>query len=249
MAEERGFKQNFIRSFIIGAVISFVAYMIIVRVNWARMGLDFDGGPKPDAAVEEAARAAAVTETIRVGGKTWMKRNLNVWTRNSWCYDDNQDNCAEYGRLYTWHAAKRACASLGDGWRLSTRHDWDALVNAAGGANIAGTRLKSQTGWPPVEIYDSILISVGTDDFGFSALPGGERYGEAHWKPEGGGIPVFYGVGHYHGVGVNPYARWWTATSRSKGRANLIGIGPAKVVGLDDHYWNTDGYSVRCVKD
>ena len=129
MSEKRGFKQNFIRSFIIGAVISFVAYMIITRVNWGLLGLELGGGPKPDAAVEEAARAAAVTETIAIGGKTWMKRNLNVWTRNSWCYnnDNNPDNCAKYGREYTWLAAKRACAGLGDGWRLPKTADWNAL--------------------------------------------------------------------------------------------------------------------------
>lgn len=75
--------------------------------------------------------------------KKWMKKNLDVETENSQCYDDNPANCQKYGRLYTWEEAKKACASLGNGWRLPTNADWNALVNAAGGANKAGKILNS----------------------------------------------------------------------------------------------------------
>ena len=247
MPEGRGFKQNFIRSFIIGAVISSVAYMVITGVPWGILGLELGGGPKPDAAVEEAARTAAVTETVIIGGKTWMKRNLNVWTRNSWCYDDNQDNCNEYGRLYTWHAAKRACASLGDGWRLATKYDWDALIEAAGGRETAAAKLRAQTGWPPFESGDwpnrTVKIPVCTDDFGFSALPGGDRYGETHWRR--GGIPRSYGVDYFHSI--SRCGVWWTATEDTDGKAYCKRI---CYTIQDELYlpYKTDGFSVRCVK-
>ena len=42
-------------------------------------------------------------------------------------------NCEEYGRLYTWEAAKRACESLGKGWRLPTDEEWKVLANSVGG--------------------------------------------------------------------------------------------------------------------
>ena len=241
MSEERGFKQNFIRSFIIGAVISFVAYMIITRVNWGLLGLELGGGPKPDAAIEEAARAAAVTETIRVGGKTWMKRNLNVWTRNSWCYDDNQDNCAEYGRLYTWYAANKACASLGDGWRLPAAYDWDALIDAVGGGSVAHTTLRAPTGWSPD-------YSVGTDDFGFSALSCGRRFCQNSYRSKGSRVNCFFGS--------KGDAVWWTATGDGFDAYHVhIGLyynheyhGYKEKIEIK-RYTRIGGCSVRCVKD
>ena len=249
MAEERGFKQNFIRSFIIGAVISFVAYMIITGADWELLGFEFGGGPKPDAAIEEAARAAAITETVTIDGKTWMKRNLNVWTGSSWCYENNPDNCAEYGRLYTWRAANRACASLGNGWRLATVYDWDALINAAGGRKIAVPKLKSQTGWLPVDRGDTVMNPVYTDDFGFSALPGGKRYCKDYYRSSGSRTQYLFG-------GIGYYGAWWTATTASGdgGKAYEMGINYNDEI-MSEFYsllyspYKTDGYSVRCVKD
>jgi len=87
-----------------------------------------------------------------------MEENLNFATDNSWCYGNNDSNCQKYGRLYTWDTAMKACPA---GWRLPTDSDWEELFQAAGGEDKAGKKLKSNTGWN------------GTDEFGFSALPGG----------------------------------------------------------------------------
>lgn len=41
--------------------------------------------------------------------QTWMIENLNYsscsFNGQSWCYDNNEANCATYGRLYSWTAA------------------------------------------------------------------------------------------------------------------------------------------------
>ena len=49
--------------------------------------------------------------------QTWMIDNLNYQAAESWCYDEDEKNCAEYGRLYSWEAAKSACP---EGWHLPT---------------------------------------------------------------------------------------------------------------------------------
>ncbi len=69
------------------------------------------------------------------GGLTWMTKNLNYELPDSWCYDNDPANCAEYGRLYTWEAAKKACQSLGNGWRLPTDQEWRDLAKRFGGAD------------------------------------------------------------------------------------------------------------------
>jgi uncharacterized protein (TIGR02145 family) len=169
-----------------------------------------------------------------------MTKNLDVQTADSWCYgegsqvyDDNtgdwvmltssqiQANCAKYGRLYTWEAAKSACQSIGK--RLPTNQEWEALVTAAGGSSTAGKKLKSMSGWNN--------NGNGTNDFGFSALPGGGR-------SSGGG---FDNVGNYGG--------WWTATESGSYGAYYRVMG----YDYDGVYYNNFnkslGFSVRCVEN
>jgi len=164
--------------------------------------------------------AASCKSKLMPDGKTWITENLNRTTDSSWCYGKSPDSCAKYGRLYTWEAAKTACPS---GWSLPTRQEWNDLVTAAGGEDAAGANLKSKSGW---NSYN------GTDQYEFSALPGGVR------SSNGG----FSGIGGYGG--------WWTATEDVSGymsgyarrmydRSNVVTEGNEP---------KSYGYSVRCVK-
>ncbi|MCL2219176.1 MAG: hypothetical protein FWC23_04495 [Chitinispirillia bacterium] len=124
-----------------------------------------------------------------------MAENLNCATSNSWCYNNADSNCVKYGRLYTWDAAMTACPS---GWRLPDTADWNKLVTASGGSSIAGSKLKSTSGWNDRTDGSS---GNGTDEFGFSALPGGRRDADGS----------FYYAG-YNGI-------WWSATEYGSGIA------------------------------
>jgi uncharacterized protein (TIGR02145 family) len=184
-------------------------------------------------------------ESVTIGGKTWMKKNLNIETADSWCYgeggqvyDDNDDKyktlssseiqayCNKYGRLYTWAAAKTACPK---GWRLPSRDEWGALAKAAGGTDTygdggtAGKALKSTSGW-----YDN---GNGTDDFGLSALPGGYRL------PDGSFFTAGYG------------GLWWTATENYSADAYLRGMYYKYDYVYEYGYDKSYGFSVLCVQD
>jgi uncharacterized protein (TIGR02145 family) len=63
-------------------------------------------------------------------GKIWMTENLNYKTANSWCYDNEEGQCQENGRLYNAAASKNACP---DGWHLATDEEWQNLTKAYGG--------------------------------------------------------------------------------------------------------------------
>lgn len=66
----------------------------------------------------------------KIGNLTWMKENLRFDVPNaSWCFDDDEENCAELGRLYTFQAALKACPA---GWRLPSDNDWLDLEKALG---------------------------------------------------------------------------------------------------------------------
>jgi uncharacterized protein (TIGR02145 family) len=94
---------------------------------------------------------------IIAGNIIWMKDNLNYNAKGSFCYENKPENCAKYGRLYSWDLAQTACPPS---WRLSSNEDWMTLTEILG-SKAAGKKLKSKQKWD------------GTDDYGFSALPSG----------------------------------------------------------------------------
>src|SRR5215472_18193644 len=67
--------------------------------------------------------------------KQWTTQNLNVKTGASYCYEDAEQNCRQYGRLYTWESAQRACQTLGDGWRLPADDEWRQMAKRYGGVS------------------------------------------------------------------------------------------------------------------
>jgi len=159
-------------------------------------------------------------KTVQIGGKTWTAWNLNYHTDNSWCYNNDNSNCDKYGRLYTWNAAKGACPS---GWRLPSRQEWDHLVTTVGGSSVAGKLLKARKSWGN--------NGNGTDDYGFLALPCGNRNTN----------------GSFENIGSIGF--WWTGTEYNNGVANN-----RRMDNKNDYVgeYNSDknnGYSVRCVQD
>jgi uncharacterized protein (TIGR02145 family) len=177
-------------------------------------------------------RDGNVYKTVKIVDKTWMAQNLNYKSDNSWCYDNSASKCDEYGRLYDWNAATEACPA---GWHLPTRDEWGALAKLAGGTGVygggsgtAGKKLKSAHYWNASEAE----VKNGSDDFDFSALPGGGR--------NSGGEFLYAGN----------YGYWWTATERDADRAYFRMMGLGRGGDVDEFPNNkSGGNSVRCVKN
>ena len=192
--------------------------------------------------------------TVRIGNLTWMAQNLNFKTGNSWCYDDDLSNCAKYGRLYDWETALTACPA---GWRLPDNNDWNDLTKSAGGQRIkfdkniaywssAGKKLKSKTGWSDFWcddklkdvlnelgedcVFGKMSSGNGTDNFGFSALPGGR------------GIDVRF-------LGAGIYGNWWSATEYSSGNAYVRIMYSSRGYVNELNYGKGYGFSALCVQD
>lgn len=116
--------------------------------------------------------------TIQIFSQCWLKESLNYEIENSWCINNNPNNCEEYGRLYLWDSAINICP---EGWHLPSDNEWkiiegvtdsqygieDAVWNLSGGwrGYNAGSNLKSLSGW--------FAGGNGFDLFGFEAKPGG----------------------------------------------------------------------------
>ena len=147
-----------------------------------------------------------------------MAENLSYNAPGSVCYDNDPSNCETYGHLYDWNTALTVCPA---GWHLPSDAEWTTLENAVGGSSIAGTKLKSTSGW-----YDG----NGTNDFGFSALPGG--FGR-------------FSDDYFTDAGDTGY--WWSATEN--GASNVLGRYMSNSGNVVSYGYKTQLFSVRCVQD
>jgi len=131
-----------------------------------------------------------VCNTVEIGEKVWMAENLNYNVEGSVCYDNNSSNCITYGRLYDWATAmalspdcnSSTCESqiqtkhrgiCPEGWHIPSDAEWTALTDYVG--KDPEIKLMSKSGW---NVAGNMARSNGTDDYGFSALPGG--YGSSY---------------------------------------------------------------------
>jgi len=173
-------------------------------------------------------------ESVVIGGTRWMKKNLNIATANSLCYENNPDSCAKYGRLYDWETALIVCPN---GWHLATNQEWDRLVATVG--DMPSDKLKSKSGWNGWRDYyqnGSVYYSGnGTDDFGFSALPSGGYV----WSGLFGTNADFY----FDGNGT--HAAWWTSDFNFRIMYyDSVGVGRGR-----DNVNLSQKFPVRCVND
>lgn len=208
------------------------------------------GGVKYDSETQFCATRDNVVERVYkkviIGdgdnAQTWMAENLNYETENSWCYDDEADNCTKYGRLYTWAAAinnstvddygniRGVCP---DGWHLPTKAEFKKLITNVDAdlngtynyTNKAGAALKSTSGWNN--------DGNGADAYGFSALPAGYRLSSGNFNNEGN------------------RADFWSSTEGDRDEiASLMSLyyGRRHAV-LNYSYYKNYGASVRCLQD
>jgi uncharacterized protein (TIGR02145 family) len=178
--------------------------------------------------------------TVTIGNQTWMAENLNCYVAGSTCYSNSADSCAKYGLLYTWYAAMSACPV---GWHLPSDAEWTELTDFVGGSSTAGTKLKSTTYYWGLGIFDisNEYGCRGTDDYGFSALPGGGRLSGFNSGP--------VDDAGYTGT-------WWSATEFGTKNAwyrsmmcEDVGIYRNYGVGRYNYPKSSGMFSVRCVKD
>lgn len=188
-------------------------------------------------------RDGSFYKTTIIGKQRWMAENLHFKTKNAYCYGDREGNCNIYGNMYTWTDAMKLKKKFQvtlykdgniqgicpDGWHVPTNDDWKVLRNYAGNMSSydgPATSLKSTSYW---ERDDKSL--PGADEFGFNALPGGER--------------DFLGA--YAGLG--DYGIFWSSTQYGFDGAYIweMNYDNSKV---NDRFDGKDlAFSLRCIED
>ncbi len=198
-------------------------------------------------------------DVVKIGNQVWMAENLKYLpsvagsdtgsrtTPYYYVYGYNGTNVTDakatsnyttYGVLYNWAAAmNEASGSTANpsivqgvcpaGWHLPSDAEWKALTDYLGGTSVAGGKLK--------EIGTAHWNSPNkgaTNETGFAALPGGNRYRDE----------TFTNIG-YRGF-------WWSATEYSAALAWYRSMYYIYNDVASFFYGSKElGFSVRCVRD
>jgi uncharacterized protein (TIGR02145 family) len=141
-------------------------------------------------------------------------------------------NCDVYGGLYQWDEMMQYVTSQGakgicpTGWHIPTDAEWTTLTNYLGGESVAGGKIKEAG-----TAHWASPNTGATNSSGFTALPGGYRYGNGS----------FYSLTNY--------AYFWSSSQSGAANAWRRGLG----YNNEYVYRNSDdkshGFSCRCLKD
>jgi uncharacterized protein (TIGR02145 family) len=180
-------------------------------------------------------------DVVKIGSQSWTVQNLRttryndgtaigaytewpkMYTGAYWFYNNSTDSVYQqkWGALYNWYAVNTGILAPA-GWHVPTDADWSTLSTYCGDA-VAGSKLKAKTDWSSG--------GNGTDDYSFSALPGGYRNDDGNFNNQ------------------SNFGFWWSATENGASFAyyrtlsyilsNLLRLS------LNKSY----GFSVRLVRD
>jgi uncharacterized protein (TIGR02145 family) len=192
-----------------------------------------------------------VYKTIQIGTQTWMAENLkttifnnlgqiangndhlggdndNSWenrTYDLYCwYNSDTANKRNNGALYNWYAVKTGMLCP-EGWHVPTLTEFSTLITFLGGEGAAGGKLKETgtTHWLSPN-------SGATNESGFSALPGGYR-------------------SYIESLSIDTAGYWWCSTESNAGSASFIILKNDSDSASINSGYQTNGMSVRCIKD
>ncbi len=166
------------------------------------------------------ARDGKTYKTVKIGNQTWMAENLAYKPSymSHWVYENNNVHVETYGYLYNWNTATKVCPT---GWHLPSDAEWTTLSNFLG--SNAVKKLKAKNGWAE--------NGNGTDDFGFSALPGG----------------YLHAPDKFFQLGKSGY--WWSSTPKDTYNALNRYMSYNAEHQTAGNVSKNNGYSVRCIKD
>jgi len=185
--------------------------------------------------------------------QTWAGTELNYGAHTIYANDSvaSPSYLTTYGYLYNWYAAKGIATSgsttykniCPTGWHVPTDSDWNKLVKSIhSDADTTGSvDIQSASAGAKLKKNDALWASnTGTDDYGFSALPGGFRIGD---------------IGNNSFSDVRDFALFWSSTEwtnccgwiryLNKDNSNFYRFNYIRTI----YFYKSVGASVRCLKD
>lgn len=207
---------------------------------------------------EQITYQGDVYKAVEIGEQCWLAENLRTSSYRDgtaipkltdsaeWAgdeqgaytgYNNQRQNCDNYGALYNWHAVNNEKGLCPEGWSVPTQEQWAELERTVcqelGYQNCQEKfPLEIVSGWRGTDegLHLRAVDLGGKDSYGFKALFGGFRNTNGS-----------FGLLEENGF-------WWTSTD-----AEDIAYGRAMGENNEEVYriesLKLFGFSVRCVKD
>ncbi len=172
-------------------------------------------------------------KTVVIGSQTWMAEDLKyapssgsaAVDKHSWCYEDEDEYCEKYGRLYDWTAAVDTLDS-----DCGYKHDCEPFEEPRQGICPEGWHIPSQK--EAVELRTVLSSANSDDDFGFDVHLSGYRNMKGQTGSFDFGKTVIY----------------WTIDQYTDQYAKNF-IFSSYMIGAFDWSFKFDARSVRCLKN
>jgi uncharacterized protein (TIGR02145 family) len=178
--------------------------------------------------------------TIQIGNQLWMAENLRVTHYKNGdeikngkgssyqeglytIYSNSLKNDLLYGKLYNWAAVMDPRGICPSGWHVPGDMEWTELTDYLGGENLAGEKMKTTYGWNS--------DGFGTNESGFSGLPGGYL-----WQ-----------FGQFINLGAD--GNWWSSDEYDAVLAWHRNLNYLNSVAGRFNNDKAFGFSIRCLKD
>jgi uncharacterized protein (TIGR02145 family) len=189
-----------------------------------------------------------VYNPVEIGTQVWLKENLKTTRYNNgdqigttipadkdisgeaepkyqWSYEGDENHVQSFGRLYTWYTITDSRGVCPAGWHIPSADEYDDLVGFFSSSEEAFNALRE------AGTEHWLYPNTGTNASGFTARPAGRRL------PEGKFCGLYY------------VAFFWNSTSDSwhPGKwAHALSVSGNCCHG---NFNNSEGFSVRCIKD
>ena len=167
----------------------------------------------------------------KIGNQVWMAKNLNVNAPGSYYYFDDPQNGAIYGKLYSNYNGVSP-----SGWHIPSMYEINVLTAEIGGFDQGG-KLK--------EIGTSHWLDPNvnaTDEYGFTALPGGGYNGDGYVNESGKWWTTEYDSTEVPEIGSGYYIFFNRLFNLQFSNGNINEI----QVSIDPTY---NAFSIRCLRD
>lgn len=238
-------------SFIIGLTSSTVYHVRAFATNYAGTGYGkdvmFETLPPPPKGLTGSVvdQQGHAYQTKQIGTQTWMIENLRsrkladgpvlpIVREDTWyslttpgvCWVENDDSRTQaFGFLYNFYAVTDPRNICPTGWHVPSLDEWEAMINAVGGIDVAGGMLKEKgtSHW-------SEPNTGASNGSGFSGIPAGIRDKSKYFD--------FTISGYY-----------WTSTSKDDGFGQVQVLRYSAENVVSTQYPKTAGASVRCVQN
>lgn len=156
------------------------------------------------------------------GSFDWFTTGSGAWV---W-HDNKASNELPYGKLYNWYVINNGKEICPSGWDVPNQSEWLQLFSVLGGNTEAGGRLKTKG-----NVHWNDPNQSGTNESGFSALPGGNRNDDGEFRNFGN------------------YGNYWSSIPSGTFNAICYNIrfedAQVASITVDKH----TGLSIRCIKE